>query len=93
MMRLALARPFVKQYGALSRTDQESCDAALEALPLVFGYPHRHSGLGVRALRRGVYECRASQAIRIGFTRHGDTLLVHAIGNHDTIRAWLQGGL
>jgi hypothetical protein len=93
MMRLVLARPFVKQYGALSRTDQACCDAALEALPLAFGYPHRHAGLGVRAVRRGVYECRASQAIRIGFTRHGNTLLVHTVGNHDTFRAWLRGGL
>jgi hypothetical protein len=93
VLRLALARPFVKQYGALSKTDRDSCDAALEALPVVFGFPHRHGGLGLRALRRGVHECRASQAIRIGVTRHGDTLLVQTVGNHDTIQAWLRAAL
>jgi hypothetical protein len=92
-MRLALARQFVKQYGALSRVDQRLCDAAVEGLPAAFGHPHRRTGLGVRTLRRGVYECRASQSVRIGFTRHGDRLLLHTVGNHDTIRAWLRNSL
>jgi len=89
-MKLALAPQFVRQYGRLSKGDQKSCDAAVETLPAAFGYPHRHAGLGVRALRRGVYECRASAAVRIGFTRHEETLLLHAVGNHDVIRAWLR---
>jgi hypothetical protein len=93
MMRLALAPQFMRQYGALSRADQRFCDAALEALPEAFGFPHRHTGLGVRALRRGVYECRASQAVRIGFTRHRGTLVLQAVGNHETIRAWLRNNL
>ena len=93
MMRLALARQFVREYGALAKADQAYCDAAVEALPSAFGDPHHHGGLGVRALRRGVYECRARQSIRIGFTRHGDTLLLHTVGNHDTIRAWLRNSL
>ena len=92
-MRIALARQFVKQYAALSIEDQRLCDAAIEALPVAFGHPHQHGGLDARALRRGVYECRASQSIRIGFTRHGDILLLHTVGNHDTIRAWLRNNL
>jgi hypothetical protein len=55
--------------------------------------PYLHAGLGVRALRRGVYECRATQSVRIGFTRHGDTLLVRTVGSHGTIRTWLKNNL
>jgi hypothetical protein len=92
-MKLALAPRFVRQYGTLSETDRQLCDVAIEALPASFGYPHRHAGLGLRALRRGVYECRPSQAVRIGFTRHGDTLVLHTVGNHAVIRAWLRSGI
>ena len=92
-MRLSLAPRFIREYDALSPGDQRFCDAALEALPAAFGQPHRHAGLGVRALRRGLYECRASLAVRIGFTRHGDTLLLHTVGSHDTIRVWLRNSV
>jgi len=90
MMKVALAPQFIRRYAVLSKTERELCDAAVEALPAAFGHPHRHAGLGVRALRRGVYECRATLSVRIGFTRHGDTLLLHTVGNHDTIRTWLR---
>ena len=90
MMRVALAPHFVRACGGLSKKDQQLCDTAVEALSSAFGHPHRHSGLGLRALRRGVYECRVGLALRIGFTRHGETLLLHTIGNHDAIRAWLK---
>jgi hypothetical protein len=88
MMKLAVAPQFSRHYRGLSAAERRLCDEAIDALPEGFGQPHRHSGLGLRALRRGVCECRASQAMRIGFTRHGDTLLLRGVGNHDTIRAW-----
>jgi len=89
-MRVALAQRFMRQYGALSEVEQQLCNAAVEALPQAFGHPHQHAGLGLRALRRGVYECRLSQRLRIGFTRHGEVLLLHRVGDHDTIRTWLR---
>jgi hypothetical protein len=93
MMRLALTRQFVRQYGTLSKVDQQCCNDSLENLGTSFGDPRRHAGLGLRALRRGVYECRVNLKVRIGFTRHGDMLLVHTVGNHDTIRTWLRNNL
>ena len=89
-MRVVLSPRFMKLYGRLSETDQQFCDAAVGALAEAFGHPHRHASLGLRALRRRVYECRPSQAVRIGFTRHGDVLPLQIVGNHDTIRAWLR---
>ncbi len=90
MLKVTLAPRFMREYGRLSNADQKLCDAAVGALPEGFGHPHRHAGLGLRAMRRGVYECRASQAVRIVFTRHGDILLLQTVGNHDAIRAWLR---
>jgi len=90
MMKIALTRQFLQRYNSLSQIDRKLCDAALAARPNAFGHPHRHAGLGVRALRRGLYECRPSQSVRVGFTRHGDTLLLHTVGNHETIRTWLR---
>ena len=63
-MKVALAPQFIRRYAVLSKTERELCDAAVEALPAAFGHPHRHAGLGVRALRRGVYECRATLSVR-----------------------------
>src|SRR5260370_24358353 len=90
MMRLSFAPRFVREYETLAPNDRQLCDVALEALPAAFGHPHRHVGLGARALRRGVFECRASLSVRIGFTRHGDTLLLHTVGSHDSIRSSLR---
>ena len=89
-MKLALVPRFIRQYGALSEPERKRCDAMLEQLPAAFGQPHRHAGLGIRSLRRGLYECRVSQAVRVGFTRHNDILLLHTVGNHEVIRAWLR---
>ena len=92
-MRIVLAPRFSRQYALLTAADRQLCDAAVEALPDAFGHLHRRTGLGVRALRRGVNECRASRAVRIGFTRHGDILLLHVVGSHDAVRTWLRGNL
>lgn len=90
MIKLSLAPQFIRDYRLLTETQQRLCDAQIEALPAAFGFPHRHAGLGLRALRRGVYECRLSQSLRIGFTRHENTLLLQTAGDHDTIRRWLR---
>ena len=65
-MNIALTPQFLRQYKDLAAADQRACDAAVEALPAAFGHPHRHTGLGLRALRRGVYECRVNQACASG---------------------------
>ena len=92
-MTVALTPQFMRQYRSLAAPEQQLCDSAVEDLPTAFGHPHRHAGLGLRALRRGVYECRVSQSVRIGFTRHGDTLLLQTVGNHDAIRTWLRNNI
>jgi len=93
MIKLAVAPRFARHYAALSKTEQSRCDEAVGALPEAFGQPHRHAGLGIRALRRGVYECRAGLNLRIGFTQHGDTLLLQVVGDHGALRRWLRDAI
>lgn len=90
MIKLALAPLFIREYRLLGAAERKLCEEAIEALPRSFGFPHRHAGIGLRALRRGVYECRVGQALRIGFTKHADTLLLQTVGNHETLRQWLR---
>ncbi|GDY19817.1 hypothetical protein LBMAG56_11620 [Verrucomicrobiota bacterium] len=63
---------------------------ALLKLPEAFGQPHIHHGLGIRQLRKRVYEVRVGLQLRAGFTVVGGSLLVQTVGNHDHIRAWLK---
>jgi hypothetical protein len=92
-MKVALAPSFVRHYRSLAPSEQATCDECIDALPGSFGHPHRHAGLGIRSLRRNVYEFRVGRSLRVGFVRHGETLLLQTVGNHDTIRAWLKNSL
>jgi hypothetical protein len=67
------------------------CLEALRELPMVFGRPHEHPGLGVRQLRPGLYELRVGLALRAVFVRFADVLEAQIIGSHDEIRRYLRG--
>lgn len=81
-VRLALAR--------LAPDEQVAVLAVLRGLPTAFGRPHAHAGLGLRQLRRGVYEARVGLRLRVLFERDGDLLVIKMLGNHDDIRRYLR---
>ena len=64
--------------------------AALRQLPTAFGRPHAHTGLGVRQLRRGIFEARVGLQIRVLFERDGDLLVIKTLGTHEDIRHYLR---
>ena len=74
----------------LAPEQQAEVLAALRQLPTAFGRPHAHAGLGVRQLRRGIFEARVGLQVRILFERDGDLLVVKTLGNHDDIRRYLR---
>ena len=65
--------------------------AALAEIPAAFGWPHLHGGLGIRQLRRGVFEARVGLSLRAVFVRLGDTLRVQLIGDHGKVQRFLRG--
>ena len=64
--------------------------SALAGLLETFGRPHVHTGASVRQLQPDLYELRAGLQLRVIFSRDADALILHTVGNHRDIRAWLK---
>jgi mRNA-degrading endonuclease RelE of RelBE toxin-antitoxin system len=90
MLRVAAEKSVSLALAALAPDEQAAVLAALRRLPAAFGRPHEHAGLGLRQLRRGVYEARIGLPVRVLFERDGDLLVIKMLGNHDDIRRYLR---
>lgn len=90
MLRVLLEPRALAAAEKLAPELRPSVFAALRALPTAFGRPHLHSGLGLRRLRPGLYECRAGLHHRAVFVREGAALLVKLIGDHDDVKNYLK---
>jgi mRNA-degrading endonuclease YafQ of YafQ-DinJ toxin-antitoxin module len=62
----------------------------LDAMRGAIGHPHRHTGLGIRRLRRSFFECRAGRDLRLIFEVLPRTLLFHDAGNHDSVQRFIK---
>lgn len=89
-MRVDLHPRFRKRVAGLSAAGREPIAAALRALTDGFGQPHRHSGLGIRRLRKDLFECRAGLQWRIVFLAEKGVLTAYDLMTHDEIKAWLR---
>ena len=80
-MRLLLTARFQRAYAALSPGDQKQVQKALRMM----GSDLRHPGLGVKRIRgtRGIWEARASRALRITFETEGESIVLRNVGPHD----------
>ena len=73
-----------------SFSQPSSICAAIARLPDAMGKPHVHAGLGIRKLRKAMFEVRAGLQTRVLFAREsGDLVLVFA-GSHSQVRTWLK---
>ena len=68
----------------------KAVESALEQLRQGFGQPHLHSGLGVRQLRRNLYECRAGLGLRVLFWAKLGAVTAFDVMTHDEIKAFLR---
>lgn len=90
MLRVTAEKSVSLALAGLAPDKQAAVLAALRRLPTVFGRPHAHAGLGLRQLRRGVYEARIGLHIRVLFERDGELLVIKMFGNHAAIRRYLR---
>jgi len=80
----------------LKLTEEGKADlvARMKAVGESFGKMHLHTGLGIRDLGGGVYECRSGLDLRLVFVKDPDTkpptLYFDMVGNHDTVRKYLK---
>jgi mRNA interferase RelE/StbE len=80
-MQFLLTPRFERAYAALSPEDRQQVAQALRLMSADL----RHPGLRVKRVRgtKGIWEARASRALRITFETAGDSLILRNIGWHD----------
>jgi hypothetical protein len=76
----------------LGKAERSECLLALCELPVLFGRPHTHSGLGIRKLGKKLFECRGNASLRFLFQDRPDDLYVAFLDNHDEIKTLLRRG-
>jgi mRNA-degrading endonuclease RelE of RelBE toxin-antitoxin system len=81
---------FQRDANRLSTAERELVAAALRQLPQAIGRPHVHTGLGIRRLRRDLFECRAGQRLRVLFFAAPGRLTCYAVGDHDEVADLLK---
>ena len=69
-----------------------ACEAEglLGALADDFGRPHGHAGLGIRRLRKDLFECRAGLHWRVVFFAEKGVFTAYDVMTHGEIKAWLR---
>jgi len=87
---LFVAKAVNARLAKLPAGERAAVVTALAALPHQFGWPHLHSGLGIRRLRSGMFEFRASRALRGLFLWRQGEIRVEFVGDHDDIRHYLR---
>lgn len=70
--------------------EKRQCAVALLELCEAFGRPHVHSGLGVRKLLPGVFECRATISLRFVFRDTQDAEVVVFLRDLDEVQALIR---
>ena len=90
MLRVATEKSVRLALAKLAPERQAEVLAALRQLPGAFGRAHAHAGIGLRQLRREIFEARIGLQTRVLFERDGDLLVVKTFGTHDDIRRYLR---
>ena len=90
MVRLDLHPKLRRRLQKLSAAELTAVESALEQLRQGFGQPHLHGGLGVRRLRRKLYECRAGLDLGILFWAQPRAVTAFDVMTRDEVRAFLR---
>ena len=90
MFRVAAEKSVSRALAALAPDEQTEVLSVLRHLPAAFGQPHAHAGLGLRQLRRGIFEARIGLKVRVIFERDGDLLVIKTLGDHAAIQRYLR---
>ena len=89
-MRIDIHPHLRKRVAKFSAADREQIAASLQTLADGFGNPHLHSGLGIRRLRKDLFECRAGLHWRVVFFAEKSVLTAYDVMTYDQIKKWLR---
>ncbi len=90
MLRVVAEKSFSLALKKLGPDQRAAVLATLRDVPATFGRPHAHAGIGLRQLRRGLFEVRIGFQLRVLSVRDGDLLIATTVGSHDDIRRYLR---
>ncbi len=91
-MRYRATARFDRSIARLDPDRRARVRAAIDRLVAGFEVGELPRGLGLKALRPGLWELRAGLADRVVFARSGDVVEFLLAGNHDEIRRFLRTG-
>lgn len=89
-MRVDLHPKLQKRLEKFRAAERKQVSASLRALLDGFGQPHLHAGLGIRRLRKNLFECRAGLRWRIVFFAEKGLLTAYDVMTHDELKVWLR---
>jgi mRNA-degrading endonuclease RelE of RelBE toxin-antitoxin system len=89
-VKIDLHPRFRRRTAKLKAADRELIADSLRALADGFGWPHLHAGVGIRRLRKDLFECRAGLHWRIVFFAEKGLLTAYDVMTHDEVKAWLR---
>ena len=90
MIAVDLTPRFRREAGKFSPEEPAEIQGALNKLPEAFGQVHAHAGLGIRKLRRNLFECRAGLRRRIVFFVEKERCICFGVGDHEYVRKLLR---
>lgn len=90
MKEIELDHDFRVEVKALGKEERGIIGQAIADIQEAFGNPHVHSGIGIRKLRRALYEARTDLGQRLLFEDRPDCIFFFKLGNHDEIRKYLK---
>jgi mRNA-degrading endonuclease RelE of RelBE toxin-antitoxin system len=89
-VKVEISPDLLREIRKLSKAKRAAIGAAIESASRAWGRPHEHSGLGIRNLGSGLYECRSGLDQRLLFQSLDGLLYFHFLGDHDEVRYFLR---
>lgn len=77
---------FLRSAKKLPPEDLKRVKTAIDQAVKSWGTPHVHTGVGIRRLRKNVFECRCGLKLRIVFQAEPKALTFVGLGTHDEIQ-------
>lgn len=78
-----------RAFNSLTLQQQAAVNAAVSRLESAFGWPHLHSGIGLRPFGK-YFEFRSGLDLRVLFLPEDGDLYLCFVGNHNQIRAFIK---
>ena len=78
-----------RAFRSLTPQQQDALNTAVARLESLFGRPHHHSAIGLRAFGR-YFEFRVGLDLRVLFLADKGDIFLCFVGNHDQARAFIK---